>query len=57
MVTVNKALTESNKKRFDLMVSGAGKAELKKMIDNTGISYQLVLSEINLLMKKAREEK
>ncbi|MCX6076430.1 MAG: hypothetical protein NTW78_06015 [Campylobacterales bacterium] len=44
-------------KRFDLQVSGADKASLKKEIENKSIGYKNIFNEIGELVTKSKEKK
>lgn len=44
-------------KRFDLLVSGAGKGALKKVVEEKGISYLLLFENFSKLAGEAKEKK
>jgi hypothetical protein len=53
----SKALSNLYAKRFDLLVGGAGKSALEKVVQEKGISYVLLFENFASLASKAKEKK
>ncbi|MGB7402702.1 MAG: hypothetical protein WA916_08975 [Arcobacter sp.] len=58
LTPLDEVMEEGFKKRFDFIVSGEGKVELKKQIeDNGGLSYLSIIMVIGEEIKKSKEKK
>lgn len=57
LISVNEALEEIYKKRFELLISGADKVSFKKEIEEKGIEYRTIFESIASLIKAAKEKK
>ncbi|HAC70120.1 MAG TPA: hypothetical protein DCF41_00195 [Arcobacter skirrowii] len=55
--SINDAIEDYSKKQFELTVTGEGKVELVKAIENAGISYSVINSYIVNALQEAIEKK
>lgn len=57
LASIETVLEDAFKNRFNLLVSGEGKAELLKVIEESGISYNTVWMALGEEIKKSKEKK
>ena len=55
--SINDAIEDYSKKQFELTVTGEGKIELEKAIENAGISYSVINNYIVNALQEAIEKK
>ena len=57
LISINEALENVFKKRFELLVMGEDKATLSKELESKSIPYQMLFESIEKLIKAAAEKK